>query len=95
MVRKLMWQPFVLVTGNSISVMTQEGRWLGQNLPHVFEYLIFTLGHELAIPLRIREKLAERLRNEADTVGPLRRRGGETGLKTLDGHTRNRGQPQE
>jgi hypothetical protein len=37
----------------------------------VFEYVIFTMGHELAIPFRIRVKLAERLRNEAGNCWPV------------------------
>ena len=37
----------------------------------VFEYVIFTMGHELAIPLRIRVKMAERLRNEAGNCWPV------------------------
>jgi hypothetical protein len=49
--------PPLLVPWSEISVRSKKG-W-------VFEYVIFTMGHELAIPLRIRVKLAERLRNEA------------------------------
>lgn len=36
-----------------------------------FEYATFTMGHELAIPLRIRAKLAGRLRNEAGNCWPI------------------------
>jgi hypothetical protein len=36
-----------------------------------FDYVIFTMGSELAIPLRIRAKLAERLKNEAGNYWPI------------------------
>jgi len=55
--------PPLLVPWSEISVRRRKG-W-------VFEYVIFTLGHELAIPLRIRVKLAERLRNEAGKYWPV------------------------
>jgi hypothetical protein len=37
----------------------------------VFEYMTFTMGHELAIPLRIRGKLAAKLRESAGNCWPL------------------------
>jgi hypothetical protein len=49
--------PPLLIPWSEIKVRRKKG-W-------VFETVIFTMGHELAIPLRIREKLAERLRSEA------------------------------
>jgi hypothetical protein len=36
-----------------------------------FEYVTFTMGHELTIPLRIRAKLAEKLKNEAGNDWPI------------------------
>jgi len=36
-----------------------------------FEYVTFSIGHELAIPLRIRGKLAARLKNEAGNDWPV------------------------
>jgi hypothetical protein len=36
-----------------------------------FEYVLFTLGHELAIPLRIRTKLAAQLRQSAGNYWPI------------------------
>jgi hypothetical protein len=40
----------------------------------IFETVIFTMGHELAIPLRIREKLVAKLREgRLETVGRLKR----------------------
>ena len=58
--------PPLLVPWSEIKVRRNKG-W-------VFEYVIFTMGHELAIPLRIRAKLATKLRNRLATVGPWRRR---------------------
>jgi hypothetical protein len=55
--------PPLLVPWSEIKVRRKKG-W-------VFEYVIFTIGHELAIPLRIRVKLAERLRNEAGNCWPV------------------------
>jgi len=55
--------PPLLVPWSEIKVRRKKG-W-------VFEYVIFTMGHELAIPLRIRRKLAERLRNEAGNCWPV------------------------
>ena len=55
--------PPLLVPWSEIKVRRKKG-W-------VFEYVIFTLGHELGIPLRIRAKLAERLRNEAGRSWPV------------------------
>jgi hypothetical protein len=37
----------------------------------VFDYVTFIMGHELAIPLRVGVKLAERLRNPAGKCGPV------------------------
>jgi hypothetical protein len=55
--------PPLLIPWSEIKVRRKKG-W-------VFEYVIFTLGHELAIPLRIRVKLGERLRNEAGNCWPV------------------------
>jgi hypothetical protein len=55
--------PPLLIPWSEIKVRRTKG-W-------VFEYVIFTLGHELAIPLQIRLKLAERLRNEAGNSWPV------------------------
>jgi len=55
--------PPLLIPWSEIKVRRTKG-W-------VFEYVIFTMGHELAIPLRIRAKLAERLRNEAGNCWPV------------------------
>jgi hypothetical protein len=55
--------PPLLIPWSEIKVRRKKG-W-------VFEYVIFTLGRELAIPLRIRVKLAERLRNEAGNCWPV------------------------
>ena len=43
-----------------------EGRRAG-----LFETVIFTMGHELAIPLRIREKLGSKLRESAGNYWPI------------------------
>jgi hypothetical protein len=45
-----------------------------RNKGWVFEYVTITMGHELAVPLRIREKLAADLRESAGNGGPSRRR---------------------
>jgi hypothetical protein len=37
----------------------------------VFDYVTFTMGHELAIPLRIRGKLAAKLRESAGNGWPI------------------------
>jgi hypothetical protein len=37
----------------------------------VFETVILTMGHELAVPLRIREKLAAKLRESAGNYWPI------------------------
>ena len=37
----------------------------------VFEYVTFTMGHELAIPLRIRGSLAAKLRESAGKGWPV------------------------
>ena len=55
--------PPLLIPWSEIKVRRKKG-W-------VFEYVIFTMGHELAIPLRIRAKLAERLRSEAGNCWPV------------------------
>jgi hypothetical protein len=55
--------PPLLVPRSEIKVRRSKG-WF-------FEYVTFTLGHELAIPLRIRAKTAERLRNEAGKYWPI------------------------
>jgi hypothetical protein len=55
--------PPLLIPWSEIKVRRKKG-W-------VFEYVVFTMGRELAIPLRIRTKLAERLRNEAGNWWPV------------------------
>ena len=55
--------PPLLIPWSEIKVRRKKG-W-------VFDYVIFALGHELAIPLRIRAKVAERLRNEAGSRWPV------------------------
>ena len=55
--------PPLLIPWSEIKARRKKG-W-------VFEYVTFTMGHELAIPLRIRVKLAERLRNEAGNCWPV------------------------
>jgi hypothetical protein len=37
----------------------------------VFDYVTFTMGHELAIPLRISEKLASKMRTSAGDFWPI------------------------
>jgi hypothetical protein len=55
--------PPLLVPWSEIKVRRKKG-W-------VFEYVIFTMGHELAIPLRIRGKLASNLREAAGNCWPI------------------------
>jgi hypothetical protein len=55
--------PPLLVPWSEIKVRRKKG-W-------VFETVIFTMGHELAIPLRIREKLAAKLRESAGNHWPI------------------------
>lgn len=55
--------PPLLVPWNEIKVRRSQG-WF-------FEYLTFTMGHELAIPLRIRAKLAAKLRESAGNCWPV------------------------
>jgi hypothetical protein len=55
--------PPLLVPWSEIKVRRKKG-W-------VFETVIFTMGHELAIPLRIREKLAAKLRESAGNYWPI------------------------
>jgi hypothetical protein len=55
--------PPLLVPWNEIKVRRKTG-W-------VFEYVILTMGHDLAIPLRIRAKLAAKLRESAGTYWPV------------------------
>lgn len=55
--------PPLLVPWSEIKVRRKNG-W-------AFETVIFTLGHELAIPLRIREKLASKLRESAGNDWPI------------------------
>lgn len=55
--------PPLLIPWSEIKVRRKKG-W-------VFEYAILTLGHELAIPLRIRRKTAEMLRESAGTYWPV------------------------
>jgi hypothetical protein len=55
--------PPLLVAWSEIKVRRKKG-W-------VFEYVIFTMGHELAVPLRIRAKLAAKLREAAGNWWPV------------------------
>jgi hypothetical protein len=55
--------PPLLVPWSEIKVQRKKG-W-------VFEYVVFTMGHELAIPLRIRRKLAAKLRDCAGNSWPV------------------------
>jgi hypothetical protein len=55
--------PPLLIPWSEIRVQRRKG-W-------VFEYVIFTMGHELAIPLRIRAKLAAKLRESAGSYWPV------------------------
>jgi hypothetical protein len=55
--------PPLLVPWSEIKVRRSNG-W-------VFEYVTFTMGHELAIPLRIRKKLAAKLQESAKNCWPL------------------------
>jgi hypothetical protein len=55
--------PPLLVPWSEIKVRRKTG-W-------VFEYVILTMGHDLAIPLRIRAKLAAKLRESAGTYWPV------------------------
>jgi hypothetical protein len=55
--------PPLLVPWTEIKVRRSNG-W-------VFEYVTFTMGHELAIPLRIRGRLAAKLRESAGNCWPI------------------------
>jgi hypothetical protein len=55
--------PPLLVPWSEIKVRSSRG-W-------VFEYVTFTMGHELAIPLRIRGNLAAKLRESAGSGWPV------------------------
>jgi hypothetical protein len=55
--------PPLLIPWSEIKVRRRKG-W-------VFEYTIFTMGHELEIPLWIREKLAAKLRESAGSYWPV------------------------
>jgi hypothetical protein len=55
--------PPLLIPWSEVKVRRNKG-W-------VFEYVTFTMGHELAIPLRIREKLAAKLRESAGNCWPI------------------------
>ena len=55
--------PPLLVPWSEIRVRRKKG-W-------VFEYVTFAMGHELAIPLRIRGKLAAKLRESAGSYWPV------------------------
>ena len=55
--------PPLLVPWSEIKVRRKTG-W-------VFEYVILTMGHDLAIPLRVRAKLATKLRESAGTYWPV------------------------
>ncbi len=55
--------PPLLIPWIEIKVRRSKG-WM-------FEYVIFAMGHDLAIPLRIRAKLAAKLRESAGTYWPV------------------------
>ena len=55
--------PPLLVPWSEIKVRRSNG-W-------VFEYVTFTMGHELAIPLRIRKKLAAKLQESTKNCWPV------------------------
>jgi hypothetical protein len=55
--------PPLLIPWSEIKVQRKKG-W-------IFEYVILTLGHELAIPLRIRAKLATKVRESAGVFWPM------------------------
>jgi hypothetical protein len=55
--------PPLLVPWSEIKVRRSNG-W-------AFEYVIFTMGRDLAIPLRIRARLAAKLRNSAGNSWPV------------------------
>lgn len=55
--------PPLLVPWSEIKVRKSKG-WF-------FEYVTFTIGQELAIPLRIRGKLAAKLRESAGNCWPI------------------------
>jgi len=55
--------PPLLIPWSEIKVRRKKG-W-------VFKYVIFTMGHELAIPLRIREKLGAKLQESAGSYWPI------------------------
>ncbi len=55
--------PPLLIPWSEIKVSRKKG-W-------VFEYVIFTLGRELAIPFQIRAKLAAKLRESAGNSWPV------------------------
>jgi hypothetical protein len=55
--------PPLLIPWSEIKVRRQKG-W-------VFEYVTFTMGHELAIPFRIRGKLASKRREAAGNCWPI------------------------
>jgi hypothetical protein len=55
--------PPLLIPWSEIRVRRSKG-W-------VFEYTTFTIGHELAIPLRIRASLAAKLGESAESYWPV------------------------
>jgi hypothetical protein len=55
--------PPLLIPWREIKVRRHKG-W-------IFEYVTFTMGHELNIPLRVRAKVADRLRHEAGSSWPV------------------------
>jgi hypothetical protein len=55
--------PPLLIPWSEIKVRRSKG-WC-------FEYVTFTLGHELAIPLRVRGRLAAKLSESADKCWPI------------------------
>jgi hypothetical protein len=55
--------PPLLIPWNEIKVRRSKG-W-------AFEYMTLTIGHDLAIPLRIRARLAAKMRESAGTYWPV------------------------
>jgi hypothetical protein len=55
--------PPMLIPWSEISMRTERG-W-------IFEYVVFTMGRELTIPVRIRAKLAANLREAAGSYWPV------------------------
>jgi hypothetical protein len=73
------WQPWLALLGIACLAGVPLSRIafrlnvdLGQQLMGwFFEYVTFTMGHELEIPLRIREKLAAKVQESAGNAWPV------------------------